>query len=128
MVGSNLGCNDDLWELLALDGMHSPIALFNGPICTTTGLYRITEISQEEARSLVARYGFVSAVGHRATAEVFSSVLQVEVPMNRIQYEQQVGQKAIALKLNIRPPEGELLSVDEMLNVGFELQLLQRLE
>lgn len=119
---------DDVWELLALDGSQMPVAIFNGPICTTTGLYRITDIDVDEAKALIAKHGYVSAVGHAASAEVLSHILGVDVAMNRIEYIQEVGQKVIALRLRVRPPEGKILTAEEMLQVGFSLQLLQRLE
>lgn len=119
---------DELWELFALDGGQMPVVIFNGPICTTTGLYRVTELDVAQARMLVRTHGYMSAVGHEASAQVLSSVLEVDVPMNRIEYEQKVGQQAIALKLDVRPPEGQILTAKEMYDVGFSLQLLMRLE
>ena len=86
---------------------------------TSTGLYRVREVDVEEARRLVRLYGWVSAVGHAATAAVFSRILAVDVPMNRVEYTQQAGQLAIALKLHQRAPEGQVLSVEEMLKIGF---------
>ena len=76
---------------------------------------------------MIRDLGFVSAVGHAATAEVLSHVLEANVVMNRIEYAQKVGQKAIALKLKIRPAEGRILTAREMLQIGFELLLLERL-
>ena len=73
-------------------------------------------------------FGFISAVGHEASAEVLSYILEVDVPMNRIEYVQKLGQKAIALKLTIRPEEGRILTAAEMFQVGFGLQLMERLD
>lgn len=117
----------ELQELLLLDGARLPVVLFNGPICTTTGLYCVTELDIEQAKELIRSLGFVSAVGHAASAEVLSSVLEANVPMNRVEYTQKVGQKAIALKLKIRPAEGRILTAQEMFQIGFELLLLERL-
>ncbi len=117
----------ELQEFLLADGARLPVVLFNGPICTTTGLYCVTELEVEQARKLTRTLGFVSAVGHAATAEVLSSLLQADVPMSRIEYAQKVGQKAIALKLKIRPAEGRILTAKEMFQIGFELLLLERL-
>ncbi|HHT67985.1 MAG TPA: YddF family protein [Firmicutes bacterium] len=119
---------EELQELLLLDGSQLPVVLFNGPICTTAGLYRVTDIDVDEARLLISIYGFESAVGHEASAQVFSNILETDVPMNRIEYVQKVGQKAIALKLKIRPEEGRILSASEMFQIGFVLQLMERLE
>lgn len=118
----------ELQDLLLLDEAHLPVVIFNGPICTTVGLYRVTDLDVEEARQLVRTNGYVSAVGHDASAEVLSHILQVEVPMNRIEYRQKIGQKAIALKLNVRPPEGQVLTAEQMFQIGFGLQLMERLD
>ena len=111
-----------------MDEGKLPVAIFNGPICTTNGLYRVSEITPREAQALIETYGFVSAVGHKASAEVLSAILNTEIPMNRIQFTQSVGQKAVALMLNTRSPEGTVLSTAEMLEVGFTLKLMERLE
>lgn len=104
-----------------------PVAVFNGLVCTSNGLYRISDLTAEEAQELIERHGFVSAVGHAASAQVLSEVLGVKVEMNRIHYVQAVGQKAIALVLEVRPAEGEVLSAPEVRAVGFCLKLMERL-
>jgi len=109
------------------DGGH-PIALFNGPIITSNGLFRVGDISVEEAKALVEKNGFISAIGHEAAASVLSAVLGVRAVMNRIQFHQAVGQKAVALKLRQRPPEGIVLDEDEMQIIGYSLKLIERLE
>lgn len=122
-----LGIHEEIWELASLDGLEYPVAIFNGPVCTTNGLYRISDLTVEEAKTLINHYGFESAVGHDASAKVLSDILEVDVPMKRIEYAQSIGQKAIALKLSIRPPEGQILTAEEMFRVGFELKLLERI-
>ncbi|MCC5909487.1 MAG: YddF family protein [Clostridiaceae bacterium] len=117
MVQSNLQTSGDF-----------PIALFNGTVATTNGIYKISDISIEEAKKMIQRYSFVSAIGHEAAAEVMSDILQIEIPMNRIQFQQKVGQRAVVLKLNTRPAEGSILNKDEMLDIGYTLKLMERLE
>ena len=128
MLSRQLQCAEEVGELLALDGEMLRVVLLNGPVCTSTGLYRVSELHVDEARRLVRLYGSVSAVGHEATAAVLSRILGIAVPMNRVEYEQQAGQLAIALKLRQRALEGQILSVEEMLQIGFSLLLLERLE
>jgi len=119
---------DEVRELMALEGDLLPVVLLNGPVVTSTGLFGVSQVTVDEARHLVHLHGWVSAVGHEATAAVLSRILRVNVPMNRVEYQQQVGQLAIALTLNQRAPEGQVLSVEEMLKIGFSLLLLERLE
>ena len=111
MVAKQLELAEDVLELLALDGDVLPVVLLNGPVVTSTGLYRVREVDVEEARRLVRLYGWVSAVGHAATAAVFSRILAVDVPMNRVEYTQRAGQLAIALKLHQRGPRRARCSV-----------------
>jgi len=105
-----------------------PIGIFNGTVVTTDGLYRVQQISLEAARVLVSNQAITSAVGHQAAAHLISEILGVFVAENRIQFFQQPGQLAIAIKLNIRPPEGAVLSKEEMLTIGYTLSLIERLE
>lgn len=105
-----------------------PIALFNGAIATTNGVYRICDIDVDDARRLVKDCPTISGIGHEATAEVMTQLLGVEVPFNRIQFKQEVTQIAIVLKLNERPVEGVVLSREQIEKVGYCLKLMERLE
>lgn len=104
------------------------IGIFNGTIATTNGVYRITDISIDEAKELIYKNGFISAIGHKSTAEAISDSFNINIPMNRIDFKQQVGQKAIVFKLNKRPPEGSILSRDEIDLIGYSFKLMERLE
>jgi hypothetical protein len=67
---------------------------------------KFAEISLEEAKRLAAR-GFASAVGHADTAKVFSSVIGVPVPANRINVSLKEGHVAlIGQYRGPRLPEG----------------------
>ncbi|SFG06227.1 protein of unknown function [Desulfotomaculum arcticum] len=105
-----------------------PVALFNGTVATTNGLYSIKDIDAATAKRYIKQNGFLSAIGHEATAEVMSDLLGENIKMNRIQFHQQVGQFAIAFKLNIRPQEGDVLTRKEIERIGFSLKLMERLE
>lgn len=105
-----------------------PIVLFNGTVATTNGLYRISDIDLESARTLVTQNQYVSAIGHEATAEILTELLGVEIPFHRIQFKQEVNQKAIVFKLNERPVEGVVLSKEEVIRVGYSLKLMERID
>ena len=112
----------ELQEFLRVEGADLPVVLFNGAVCTTAGLYRVTDMDVAEARQLVQTHGYMSAVEHHYSAEILSSNLQMDEPKNRNEYRQKIGQKAIALKLNVRPPEGRILTAAEMFQIGFGLK------
>ncbi len=95
-----------------------PVALFNGTVATTNGLYSVQDIEVETAKQYIDKHGFVSAVGHKATAEIMSDLLKRQIPMQRIQFYQKVGQVAIVLKLNTRPPEGVVMDRQQMEEIG----------
>lgn len=104
------------------------VGILNGTIATTNGLYKISDIDTEKAKKLLYENGFISAIGHKATAEVISELLNIDVPLNRIDFKQEIGQKAIVLKLNKRPAEGCVLSRKEMEEIGYSLKLIERLK
>lgn len=105
-----------------------PIALLNGTIATTNGIYSIEDLDIDTAKHLVKENGFTSAIGHDATAEIMADLLESDIRMNRIQFQQQVGQIAIVFKLNERPPEGTILSRKEIEDIGYSLKKMKRLE
>jgi hypothetical protein len=104
------------------------VGIFNGTIATTNGIYKISDIDIEDAKKLLCENGFISAIGHEATAEAVSDEFNMDIPMNRINFIQEVGQKAIVFKLNERPAEGCILSRDEIEAIGYSFKLMERLE
>ena len=105
------------------------LALLNTSILTSTGLFSLDDITLTEARELVQENlnELDSAIGHQSTAEIMSSLLEVEIPVNRQVFQQQVEQKALVFKLNGRPEEGKVLTVDDIKNIGYKFQILERL-
>lgn len=106
------------------------LALLNTSILTTAGNYTLTDITLEEARQIVKANAnnLDSAIGHASTAEIMTTLLGVDVPVNRQMFTQAVDQRAIVFKLNGRPEEGKILSAEEIGSIGYKFQLLERNE
>ena len=102
------------------------LAILNTSILTTTGTFELQDITLEQAQQLVQDNEILSAVGHQSTADILTTLLGTEIPMNRIMFEQQQGQKALVFKLNGRPEEGKILTVEEIEQIGYKFQLLIR--
>jgi hypothetical protein len=68
----------------------------------------------------VSKYAFISAVGHEPTARVLSKILGCTVPLNRVPIQLESGDAIIVATLYdlsgrpFRPPEGKILSEDEL--------------
>ena len=101
--------------------------LLNSPILTGHGLWRFSSLDLAAARRLAAG-GFVSAIGHAASARLLSTVLETEVPVARIRACLETGDTAIVLRLLERLPQGIVLDKDALDRLPWELGLLQRLE
>lgn len=104
------------------------LALLNTSILTTGGVYSLVDMELEGARQLVAENieNLDSAVGHKATAEVMTTLLGTDIPVNRQVFTQKVGQQALVFKLNGRPEEGKVLTVSDLEQMGYKFQLLTR--
>lgn len=104
------------------------LALLNTSILTTAGNYTLTDITLEEARQIVQENvdNLNSAIGHASTAEIMTTLLGVDVSVNRQMFTQAVGQRAIVFKLNGRPEEGKILSVEDIETIGYKFQVLKR--
>ena len=102
------------------------LGILNTSILTTVGIYELKDITLEQAQDLVHNNDILSAVGHQSTADILTTLLGTTVPMNRIQFAQEVGQKALVFKLNGRPEEGKILTQQEIEEIGYKFQLLIR--
>ncbi len=105
-----------------------PVLILNCAIITAHGNYSYQPIPVKDAKVLINAKGFLSAVGHESTAKVLSEVLETEIPQNRIQAKQQIGQDALVFSMNQRIPEGKILSREEIETIGYSLNLLRREE
>ena len=102
------------------------VDILNTSIITTDGNYTLTTITTTQAQELAQNNQILSAVGHEVTAQVLTTLLGVDVPVNRIMYAQEVGQQAIVLKINGRIPEGKILSLEDIEEIGYTLKLMVR--
>lgn len=101
------------------------LALLNCPILTKDGKYELRETSLDEAMSWASQ-GVTSYIGHASTAEILSTLLGIEVPVNRAEFRQDVGQFALVFALKARQPEGVVLSKDDIARIGYTLKILER--
>lgn len=101
--------------------------LINAPILPNYGSYDFQPLSVEQAQALL-HSGFVSAIGHDATAKLLTHVLEQEISVNRIQVRLEVDDVAIIFRLQTRLPEGKVLDEAELFAMPFELGLLTRLK
>ncbi len=108
------------------------LAILNTSILTAYGSYAYEPLDLEEAFFYVKErevWGekLLSAIGHESTAKILSTLLGIEVPVSRIVFCQEKGQKAIVFKLRGHPPEGKILSAEEVEAIGYDFGLLTRL-
>lgn len=111
----------------------TPLTLLNTSVITSPGEYRYERLSVDKVKELVEKYvdsnrSIQSAIGHQATADVLTSLLGVSVPVNRMDYHQAKGERALVFKLLQRAPEGRILDRAEIEAIGYEFGLLTRLE
>lgn len=105
------------------------LTLLNTSIITAVpGKYEIHEIGVADAQAMVFNGNWQSAIGHEATARVLSDLLQITIPVNRIEYKQQPRERAIVFKLRGRPEEGRILNREEIEAIGYDLYVLTREE
>ena len=109
------------------------LALLNTSILTSEGNYSLKAITLSEAQSLVketlqSSNNVLSAIGHQSTADILTTLLGINVPAARIEFAQLSGQKALVMKLNGRPPEGRVLTQEEIETIGFQFMLMTRME
>jgi len=102
------------------------LTILNTSILTAHGNYTYRPATLEEVKDMVSG-GFESAIGHQSTADVISTLLGVKCPMNRVMYNQGIGDTALVFKLNGRVEEGKILSVEEIEGIGYSWGVLERI-
>lgn len=103
------------------------LCLMNTTIITNNnGKYEVEEISLNDVKKLIAEHDFISAIGHQATANVLTTMLGVNVELNRVEFSQKINQICICLKLKRRLEEGKVLNVQEIEQIGYSLVKMTR--
>jgi hypothetical protein len=102
------------------------ITILNTSILTNYGRYEFEAVTLERARELVSG-GFQSAIGHQSTADILTDLLETQVMMNRAQYVQAAGDKALVFKLKGRVLEGVVLNREQIEEMGYEFGVLTRI-
>lgn len=110
------------------------LILFNTSILTSYGTFRYDPLNLDEARKLVREFQtenkeIVSAIGHTATADILSELLEITKIMNRIYAEQTTEDLGLVFKLQLkrRLAEGEILTRKEIEEIGYGFGLLTKL-
>jgi len=72
----------------------------------------------EDIRKILSG-GFVSAVGHEPTAKLLSKILKMDVQYNRAAVKMRSGDVGVHFVLAQRPPEGKVLSEEELAKLDY---------
>jgi hypothetical protein len=80
---------------------------------------KFKKISLDEVKEILKTNDFTSIIGHESTAEVLSTLLDMEIPTNRINVRLEKGDTIIVFQLNQRLPENVVLDKDELMKLDF---------
>ena len=74
---------------------------------------RVRPVSLEEVKNLLGE-GFISAVGHSATAQLLTTLLGLTVEAQRVAIKMSRGDRLIVFQLGVRLEEGRILNEEEV--------------
>jgi hypothetical protein len=109
--------------------MIKRLVLLNAPVLTSFGTFEFAQISTQEAREIIAEAETVeSAIGHAATAEIMTELLDYKVETNRIEFLQTTEDSALIFRLKKRIGEGQVLNRVEIEKIGYDFGLLTKVK
>jgi hypothetical protein len=88
---------------------------------------KIRKATVEEVRQLLS-HGFISAIGHQATADLLTTLIGIEIPYNRVTIKAKPGDKLVHFVLRERIPEGKILTLEELQRLPFDFAVTEVLE
>jgi len=88
---------------------------------------RIREAKIDEIKNLLKNTQFTSAVGHSSTADLLSKMVQVEIPVNRINLKLAESDMLIVFQVLVRLEEGRVLSEAELSQLPTKFFLVELL-
>lgn len=109
------------------------LVFLNASVLTSYGDFRYLRLSLEEAKELIKEFAgdetkrIESAIGHLATAEILTELLEFAVEAQRIEFIQTADDAALVFRLKKRAPEGAVLNRREIEEIGYEFGLLTKL-
>ena len=68
----------------------------------------------EEVRAILSSGDFISGVGHEGTALLMSKILGIPISVNRTFIKLEPGDLLVTITLNVRLPEGAVLSEQDL--------------
>ncbi len=97
------------------------LSMLGGP-----GVLIVKEADVDTVKELLAN-GFISAIGHDATAQFVSELFGVKVNPNRIQIKIGDNDLVVVVQLLQRLPEGVVLDADEIKKIPYEIYTVEKL-
>ena len=108
---------------------------FSGSMLPESGLLTWKTIPLDEVKHILKSRcnedNCVIAIGHPSTAELLSSMLDMEITANRVPIHLNKGDEVIVFQLTTRLPEGKVLSkeeIDELVSSGKAKFMLFKIE
>jgi len=80
---------------------------------------KFKKVSISDVKDILTNNEFTSVIGHESTANVLSSLLDMNIQTNRINLRLNDGDMVIIFQLNQRLPEGLVLDEDELMKLDF---------
>jgi hypothetical protein len=94
---------------------------------TGEGIFIKRKVSLEVVKKMIQNAEEIeSAIGHESTAQILTELTGINIPVNRIKYEQKCEEIAIVFQLRSRPNEGKILTREEIEETGYDFFLVKK--
>lgn len=94
------------------------------------GIYSCKQATVEQCEEVMSKHSDItSAIGHQGSADALNAIFyNLDCAVNRIVAKMNQGDCAICIKIKGRLNEGDILTIEKMNEIGFDLFIVNRLQ
>jgi len=91
----------------------------------TEATLKVSEVDVVTVKSLLQTKTWQSCVGHQGTVDILNSLLDMDIPFNRVAVKMEKGDAVVVFQIMTRVEEGKVLTKEEIEALPFKFLIVE---